>query len=201
MHLFCRVIHFYIHTGGLCWGSLLTGSHSEWTTSDHTGALRGKCVCAPYVGIWAAAGSQQEQPLLDKSVRKQPGMLRNHVTNLETAQANGVQCKVTALERKLTLNTYTEMDLSYTLWELRISYRASREAAFKAHMYNLIIRTSKNVFAVHWKALTPNEGLSSISMQPYNAAVVLPVSNVPSYNLRQELHWKHSVEVFSSGFD
>lgn len=62
-----------------------------------------------------AAGSQQEQPLLDKSVRKQPGMLRNHVTNLETAQANGVQCKVTALERKLMLNTYTEMDLSYTL--------------------------------------------------------------------------------------
>lgn len=55
-------------------------------------------------------------------------------------------------------------------------------------MYNLIIRTSKNVFAVHRKALTPNEGLSSISMQPYNAAVVLPVSNVPSYNLRQELH-------------
>lgn len=86
------------------------------------------------MGIQAAAGSsrqQQEQPLLDKLLRKQPGMLRNHMTNLETAQANGVQCKVTARERKWALNTYTEMDLSYTLWKLTISYRASREVAFK----------------------------------------------------------------------
>lgn len=55
-------------------------------------------------------------------------------------------------------------------------------------MYNLIISASKNVFAVHRKPLTPNEGLSSISMQPYSGGVVLPVSNAPSYNPGQEVH-------------
>lgn len=38
-------------------------------------------------------------------------------------------------------------------------------------------------------------------MQTYNGGVVLPVNNAPSYNPGQELGWKHSVEVFSSGFD